>query len=143
LHNTNIPSKSAFDVVHRDVNYRQSHVQRTLLNCALDGVLAASSFHTLASAKQAGPAPLLRAELNIISAGVVESGGRPCSRQSTAHVFRHFTRTWVCAIHPIDDWEGGVLAVEGETRRLVRHPLEVIRGQPLKLGSMDAAFRAV
>ena len=39
--------------------------------------------------------------------------------------------------------EGEVLAVEGETSRLVRHRLEEIRGQPPKLGSMDAAFRAV
>jgi len=73
-------AEPAFDVVHRDVNYRQSHVQRTLLNCALDSALATSIFNAIARAKPALSAPLLRVELNVINAGVIVSGGRHCSR---------------------------------------------------------------
>jgi hypothetical protein len=117
--------------------------QRTLINCALDNMLAASIFDHIAGAKPTGSAPLISVELNVVNARDAVSREDWGSQQERARVYRHFTRRWMCSKHPRDDWRGGAIAVEHEASRLAREHSESMGDQPPKLGELKSAFRAL
>jgi hypothetical protein len=140
------------DAAYGDVFHRREHIRRTLINCAIDGNLAADMFQRIAIAKPPDSAPLQSVQLNVINAGVIVTRGMNDRVQTSERVYRHFTRTWSCSFDPRDDRLDEVLAEEPKESLCARKQSEADDAEFVSkyllvvasgLGRLEAAFHDI